>query len=308
MTELKVPENGAICGISTITNRASSHTYGWARTWAENLGVGINHACEHSVTVFLDHGVNYGGSLNLFSGYTEKHSRCIQNLVESENVYSLDIDMPRYDEMFSRRKDVDDPKLMAKLTEFCDRAITLKSTDLKTDWLTIGDSHVAAWAPHGSMIVRENGRTLNSQVKTDFEWIREHLALCPQIRGVTIVLGNIDIRHHIIRLNADWQSMWAALHEFGESLDIEVEIASPWPVEFEGRKVPKSGWYKGQPFWGSQAERSDVVKKVVTDSRILRYPSEWLEMDPEVYAKERMEKPQSVHLSPAYYRRQGWSS
>ena len=93
--------------------------------------------------------------------------------------------------------------------------------------------------------------TLNSQIRTDFQWVKEQLALCPQIKGVTIVLGNIDIRHHIIRLGVDWRPMWDALIAFGESLDIEVEYACPWPIEFEGRRVPKSGWYKGAPFYGS---------------------------------------------------------
>lgn len=299
-------ETGAICGIGTITSKPQSHTFGWSKLWGENLGVPVNHTCEPIETVFFDHGVNYGNSLNLFGGYGEKQARCIRNLVQAKRVYSLDIDMPKYDEMFRRRKDVEDDELMDQLKSFCDKAVTLKSTDLQTDWLTIGDSHTGAWAPHGSMIVRENGKTLNSQVRSDFQWVKDHLALCPQIKGVTLVFGNIDIRHHIIRLGVDWRPMWDALVAFGESLDIEVKYACPWPIECESRRIPKSGWYKGNSFSGSQRERRTVQLKVRDFLGGTTYPESWLDMDPLEYAKTIMEKPGSVHLSPTHYLRQNW--
>ena len=161
------------------------------------------------------------------------------------------------------------------------------------------------------VVEKENGRTLHGQVATDFAYVREYLAECPQIRGVTMVFGNIDVRHHICRLGADWKHLYREWKRFGDSLDIEVEYSLPWPAEFEGRRLPKTGWYKGQPFWGTQEERAEVIRGVwgfagEIGMNVVRYPEEWLDMDPEIYAKERMEKPQSVHLSPEFYRRHEW--
>ena len=44
----------------------------------------------------------------------------------------------------------------------------------------------------------------------------------------------------------------------------------------------------------------------VKNMNIVKCPTEWYRMDPAVYAAERMEKPQSVHLNPMFYRRQSW--
>jgi hypothetical protein len=123
--------------------------------------------------------------------------------------------------------------------------------------------------------------------------------------------GNIDVRHHICRIDADWKYLYREWKKFGDSLDVEVEYSLPWPVEFEGRKLPKTGWYKGQPFWGSQQERARLVNQIweytaEMGMNIVYYPKQWLELNPEEYAATRMEKPQSVHLSPIFYRRRNW--
>ena len=261
--------------------------------------------------VYVDHGVNFSGSLNLFGGFNEGHEKCIRNFIEAKDVVSLDIDMPDYAGMLVGRKDVVDKEMCERLKEIQNKATTLRSIDLGLDWLTIGDSHSAAWAPEKSMVVRENGRTLHGQVSTDFSYVREFLAQAPHIRGITMSFGNIDVRHHICRIDADWKSLYAEWKKFGDTLDIEVEYSLPWPVEFEGRKLPKTGWYKGEPFWGSQQERAELVEQIWDYTseiglNVVQYPAEWLKMDPEQYAKERMEKPQSVHLSPQFYRRKEW--
>ena len=294
----------------SITKKPTSHTFGWSRVWSENLGIPINHNNEPLREIYVEHGVNFGGSLNLFGGYDEKLDRRIRNALEADIVWSLDIDMPDYAKMLSSRKDAP-LDIIEPLREWQARAKTLRSVDLELDWLTIGDSHTAAWAPHGSMVVKENGKTLFGQVRDDFSYVREHLDRCPQVKGVTMVFGNIDVRHHICRLGADWKSLYRSWKSFGDSLSVDAEFAMPWPVEHEERRLPKSGWFQGQPFWGSQAERSDLVSAVrefmlAEGMASVTYPSEWLAMVPETYAKARMEKPQSVHLSPTHYRRKEW--
>ena len=286
----------------------SSHTHGWALSWAENLGVPINYDNEPVKEIYVDHGVNFGGSLNLFGGYTQELEDRIEAALQAEIVWSLDIDMPDYAKMLRARKDGPSPDLLNRLNEWQSKAKTLRSIDLQTNWLTIGDSHSAAWAPPGSMIVKNNGKTLFGQVRDNFPYVREFLAENPKLEGVSMVFGNIDVRHHICRLDTDWREMYREWKRFGDSLGIQVEYSLPWPVEFEGRKLPKTGWYKGQPFWGSQEVRAELVQQIhsfmESENMVsVKFPAQWFDLSPEEYAKERMERPQSVHLSPQFYRR-----
>jgi|TARA_B110000977_G_scaffold98000_1_gene128986 hypothetical protein len=291
-----------------IPRKKNSHGYGWARTWAENLNVGINHDADPVEILYLDHGVNFGGSINLFGGFDEKLKQRVDNFLLADKVYSLDIDMPEYGNMLAKRKDCPDKDWCARVQDKCDGAQTMLSTDLDTDWLTIGDSHTAAFAPEGSMVIKTNGLTLNGMIKNNFQYVRDHMAKCNNLQGITLVFGNIDLRHHICRLGIDYRDMWIELKRFGDSLPIPVEYAVPWPIEFEGRKLPKTGYYKGQPFWGSYYERSQALAGIIETMDMISmnkimYPNEWLMMNPEVYAKEKMEGTSSVHISPECYRR-----
>ena len=291
-----------------IPKLQNSHSFGWARTWSENLGEDIDHTNSVHDFVYLLHGANFGGSLNLFGGFTDELKQSVDNLMQAQTIVSLDIDMPDYGAMLKKRKDVVDKEWCDKLSEKLATAKTLVSSDLDFEWLAVGDSHTAAYSRNNSCVVKQDGTTLFGQVKTDFEYIKSHIK--PHHKGVTISLGNIDVRHHICRMDADWKSMYDKLFAFGDSLGIDVEYSVPWPVEFEGRKLPKTGWYKGQPFWGSQEERADLVGEIGSymDERVkvVAGPEDWYFMDPEQYAKEKMEAKQSVHLSPMFYRRMDW--
>ena len=293
---------------SKIPRKKNSHGYGWARTWAENLNVGINHDADPVEILYLDHGVNFGGSINLFGGFDDKLKQRVDNFLLADKVYSLDIDMPEYGNMLAKRKDCPDKDWCARVQDKCDGAQTMLSTDLDTDWLTIGDSHTAAFAPEGSMVIKTNGLTLNGMIKNNFQYVRDHMAKCNNLQGITLVFGNIDLRHHICRLGIDYRDMWIELKRFGDSLPVPVEYAVPWPIEFEGRKLPKTGYYKGQPFWGSYYDRSQALAGIIETMDMISmnkimYPNEWLMMNPEVYAKEKMEGTSSVHISPECYRR-----
>ena len=261
----------------------------------------------------MDHGVNFGKKLNLFGGFKEDWRYRFEQIVQAKEVVSLDIDMPDYASMLEVRKDVGDPKLIDSIREWQSKATTLRSIDLPFKHLTIGDSHAGAWAPYESCIVRTNGKTLNGQLTCDFSYVRDHLSLRPDLERLTLVFGNIDVRFHILRLNADWREMWKAYKAFGDSLSMEVEYALPWPIEWEERKLPKIGQYRGQNFYGTQAQRARLVNDIVSfcdeiGMNVIHYPSEWRSMNSEEYAKTHMEKPQSVHLSPAFYRRLNWGA
>jgi hypothetical protein len=255
--------------------------------------------------------VNFGGKLNLFGGFTDDWRYRLEQIVQAKEVISLDIDMPDYASMLEARKDVNDPDLIASVRNWQSRARTLRSIDLSFKHLTIGDSHAGAWAPYESCIVRSNGKTLHGQLVRDFAYVRDYLELRPDLEKLTLVFGNIDVRFHILRLDADWREMWRAYKAFGDSLNVEVEYALPWRAEHEGRKLPKTGQYKGKNFYGTQEQRTKLANDIAVYSEeigmnCVPYPSEWRILDPETYAKQCMERPQSVHLSPTKYRRLGW--
>ena len=310
----------AVTGIiNKIPAAETSHTHGWARTWAENLGVALNsHDEKVSEVAYIDHGVNFGGVLNLMGGWQPEQTKRIDKLKDTPFIYSLDIDMPDYASMVESRKTGFDPKeqrkIVRQLRKIQERAVTLRSTDLGLSWLAIGDSHTAAYSRPGSMVVRENGKTLNGQLRRNFDYVFTHIEKCHNLRGVTLVFGNIDVRFHLLRLDADWRSMWRQYADLGELIHkeygLEVEYAVPWPIEHTERKLPKSGLYKGEPFYGSQPERAQLVRDIrsfMLDEGMssVLYPEEWLDLEPQLYAEQCMEKPQSVHLSPSVYRRYG---
>ncbi len=304
-----VTEIGMITGtFNKIPRKKNSHGYGWARTWAENLNVGINHNGDPVEILYLDHGVNFGGGLNLFGGFNDELKQRIDNFLLADKVYSLDMPMPEYGNMLAKRKDVKDKAWCALVQQKCDNAQTLLSTDLDTTWLTIGDSHTAAFAPEGSMVIKTDGLTLNGQLRSNFQYIKDHMAKCNNLQGITLSFGNIDIRHHLCRLHIDPRDMWIDLKRFGDSLPIPVEYSVPWPIEFEGRRLPKTGYYKHQPFWGTHYERKIMLERVletmdmVSMNKVM-YPRDWLTIDPEVFAKTKMESTSSVHISPEVYRR-----
>ena len=310
----------AVTGIiNKIPATDASHTHGWARVWADNLGIELNdHDEKVSEVAFIDHGVNFSGGLNLMGGWQPEQTKRIDKLKDTPVIYSLDIDMPDYASMIEKRKSGFEPalqrKLVRQLRQIQDRAQTLVSTDLNRDWLAIGDSHTAAVSRPGSMVIKKSGSTLNGQINRGFEFVFTHIEKCDNLKGVTLCFGNIDVRFHLLRLDADWRSMWRQFADLGELIHkeygLEVEYAVPWPVEHKDRKVPQSGFYKGKAFYGLQPERAQLVRDIrsfMIDEGInpVLYPEEWLDIDPQLYAEQCMEKPQSVHLSPTVYRRYG---
>lgn len=293
-----------------IPKKKNSHSYGWARTWSENLGVPLDHDNTTHPKVYLLHGANFGGALNLFGGFTEELKSSVDNLMLAEEIISLDIPMPDYGSLLKSRKDVVDKDWCDRLTQKLSSCKTLQSSDLELDWLAIGDSHTAAYSRINSAVIKRDGTTLNSQVNSNFEYLRSHISKRPW-KGLTISLGNIDVRFHINRLNADWKTMYDKLFAFGNSLDCYVEYSLPWPIEYEERKLPKSGQYKGQNFYSSREDRHNLVMDIYNymESKsvsVAHCPMDWYFMDPKKFAETHMEGNQSVHLSPESYRRKNW--
>jgi hypothetical protein len=294
--------------------------------WSECLGVQILRHDEPltSQVLYLEHGVNFGGTLNLFGGVDLKLVDRLEALANyTGELVSLDVPMPGYADQLSKRigqntcssrltKD-----LIAALDSRLKNSTTLTQADLKRSNVTIGDSHSTAFAPKDSSVLRTNGLTLHGALARG-HFVEQIDRLVHAPTRLTLVCGSIDIRHHIGRQARPEQAIQDLCDTYSDLVDflvsefgIEVEVAAPVPVEWEGRKIPKTGFYKDSPFSGTLAQRQEWTQLFIDKMgchSVVSPPSEWYTMDPEIYADTYMELNSSVHIAPLFYRRFDWGS
>jgi hypothetical protein len=281
--------------------------------------------------------------------HTAKHfERIIWDSNKNVKYVSLDYPMPNYGYRCKRKRDrADEHSKMSDYWKNVDWDKVEEKCESITDWIldpgvtftkpyagrtkdlwinqcveikhlhpkiTMGDSHAfSAYTPK-SLVLRKDGRTLSGILKKGFEKeVTDYGFDWNQIEEITAYYGNIDIRHHIMR-QADpvkytkdlVQSYADALLKTGKKIELVYAI----PIEDESRKLPSTGLYEGTPFYGSRAERQNIVKIFNEELdfhankngwSVFRWPSEWYEMDGLDFI-EKMERPRSVHLAREYYR------
>jgi hypothetical protein len=315
--------------ISNIPKLKNSHVLGWSLVWADQLEAAIDNACSPNIAnydkVYIEHGVNFSGTLNLFGGATKEIFDRINRVAAHPDVTSLDFDMPDWGEQLKKR--IGAPTTYSGITEqWCDalskrlaKVPSLKQeqlplTSYKFQGISVGDSHTPAYSAADDIVLRENGKTLFGTLKRGL--ITEFRGLDP-FGSVTLSYGSIDIRHHILR-HADFNldDMLTEYVKQGRAIEKEYECTvyytAPVPVEYEERRLPKTGYFKGTPFYGSRKDRLDLTLRFIdrlnkiSGNRVIMPPEEWYKMDGEKYAKTYMENSSSVHISPQYYRRNDW--
>ncbi len=313
--------------IANVPQRAKSHSFGWASAWADLLGADINHKCDTGINdaeiLYIDHGANFGGTLNLFGGCTDDIVRKINAVAVHRNVVSLDHDMPNYGEQLRKRigakttsQFVDDDWCDA-VSKFCQSVPTYRMQDhagLAKLPVIVGDSHSIAFSRKNEAIFRNDGMTLRRAIDTPVEELLRGYS--PQMgQAVTLCFGSIDIRHHLLRPGAD-PINWHGYRELISKLvdqGYDVYACAPVPVEYEERRIPKTGYYKGTPFYGSREDRASLTQEIIGEieysvgpHNLIQPPHEWYTMCPEQYASEKMELSSSVHIAPPNYYRNHW--
>ena len=184
------------------------------------------------------------------------------------------------------------------------------------DRIVMGDSHShSAYIPK-SIVLRKDGRTLRGLIKkgiqkeiTDFGYDFN------QVKELTCYWGNIDVRHHLCREPDPKQATLDLLKTYEAELlkhqHLKIEVVSLLPIEDESRKLPSTGYYLGTPFFGSRAERQEIVKlfndtlremAVKNGWAMFNWPESWYSMDGVDFMETMMERPRSVHLARRYYR------
>lgn len=317
-----------------LTDSEYSHKNGWAMMRAcqlsDCLGKEVKvlrgESWDDFETVFLYHGMEFQGSLNLFGGATEESAKFYERIATTKaGMISLDIPMPDYGELCKGRmgscddywKNVDWDAVSAKC-----KIIPDTRNPLITDKLVIGDSHAFSVYQRGYNVIRKDARTLRGVLKKTLRKEMVDHGIDPAtINTLTTYYGNIDIRHHLMRETNPMAEIDLILAEYEKQLKElnirNIEIVCPLPVEDESRRLPKTGYFKDTPFYGSQEKRAELVNymthKIIdicnrNKWKAFQWPNEWYTISPKAYMETYMERPKSVHLAPKFHRWNYWKN
>lgn len=320
--------------MAPISERISSHRAAQGVIYADqiasagyhvtiNFGGKIDNYNDCDI-VAVYHGNDWGGSVNMFGGV--KAFGAIDQIVNLSKfkgeVWSLAIDFPDYAGMIKPRVDKEPDAHPSWKNVDWENLAKMPSISKKTDPndfvtsinrdLAFGDSHAISMYRRGWEINSVPFKTLYGALE---------MGLKSFVRGskydrLESYFGNIDIRHHLLR-QPDPKKATKQLvdryveqaKELRESVKAGViRIWEPLPIENESRKLPKTGYYKGTPFYGSWAERNEIrkifIEELLSNSidgvDIFQWTDKLLNEKGELDF-EAMEKPQSVHLSRASY-------
>ena len=313
-----------LTGLGPISDKIHSHKAAQAIIYADQLresghDVTIN-LVNNKITdyspydeVYVYHGSDWSGSLNLFGGIQAyPNTDFVKALAAYKGkVKSLIIDFPDYASMFQIRLakaemewDVDFDNLSAmKSAEVVDpNKIT------RYPRIAFGDSHAICMYRPGWENVSVPFSTLHGSINRGFETFIPEGGNYSEIETY---FGNIDIRHHLCRFDDPINEAKKLARRYidevnriGNKYTAKVTVWEPLPIENESRKVPKSGWYKGTPFYGTWQERTDVrqafIDELDTGVDVFKWTDSMKNESGEL-SFNYMEKPQSVHLSREHY-------
>jgi len=238
------------------------------------------------------HSLNFRkGDYNVVGGITDLHVKRLQMLYNFKGkLYSLD-DFDLLEFIEKRKVDF----VWDKEWKF-EKLILPKKQNI-----VIGDSHsLSVWPNSDYEINRIDGKTL-------FGYLKQPLDLS-SYKDIILYFGNIDIRFHLCRQkNPEKATIELFERYINYAKKYNATITNLLPIESESRKLPKTGYYLDQKFFGSREERQELVyiaNDIMNNSglNVITWPKDWYENIP-YYEKEVMERTQSVHLKPRYYKK-----
>ena len=243
--------------------------------------------------LIIFHGANFRpGSYNVIGGLNEGVFERVKKLQEYDGkVYSLDgFDM----QDFIKKRKLTDIKY--------EKTISPIATPMKKN-LAIGDSHIlSVWPSKEYEISRTDGKTIFGYLKNPPDLSRYDKLI--------FYFGNIDLRFHLMRQSdptGATRDLFNRYVDYLKSLKKEVAVTQLLPVEHESRKLPGTGLYKGEKYFGSREDRMKlrtIAHEILDRSglNVLRWPMEWVDENG-MKMFEYMEPKQSVHLKPKFYMR-----
>ena len=311
-----------------VSSNIHSHRAAQAAIYAEQISVengglvhldrtgDIHHDINSFDSIYVYHGNDWFGSLNLFGGM--KNYGNIDNLIrfskieKTKKVYSLWIDHPKYSEMLEPRLNgeihPDWHKVDWENLKYIENnAITVREIET-VNRAVAGDSHAICMYRPGWFVNSVPFKTLHGALKEGLQtFIQPHHEIAE------FYFGNIDVRHHLCRQTDPEMATRDLANRYYTQLS-QLDLAKVYayellPIEHESRVLPKTGYYKGTPFYGSWEDRNrcrlifkDEMRKLCAQGSVNFI--EWV--DPLLNDRgeldfECMEKPKSVHLSRNSY-------
>jgi len=311
-----------------VSSNIHSHRAAQAAIYAEQISVengglvhldrtgDIHHDINSFDSIYVYHGNDWFGSLNLFGGM--KNYGNIDNLIrfskidKTKKVYSLWIDHPKYSEMLEPRLNgeihPDWHKVDWENLKYIENnAITIREIEI-VNRAVAGDSHAICMYRPGWFVNSVPFKTLHGALKEGLQTFIE-----PHHEIAEFYFGNIDVRHHLCRQPDPEAATRDLANRYYTQLS-QLDLAKVYayellPIEHESRVLPKTGYYKGTPFYGSWEDRNrcrlifkDEMRKLCARGSVNFI--EWV--DPLLNDRgeldfECMEKPKSVHLSRNSY-------
>lgn len=312
--------------VGSFSERIYSHKSAWPRMQTcmledrhgpTAMAFGDKDAVFHGDVWAVSHAMEFNGeAYNLFGGWNEKVMARVARLLELDvdQVISLERSIPDLQKLLRPRADKTDLNFTdhewGRISQF-QHCASVHHDDLVNgrERIVLGDSHSISRYRSRSLVLRNDGLTMHGLAKRGINSYLDGRVT----KNLVLQVGNVDIRHHLCRQPDPRESIDTMLKELRHQADKliddgtidQIELTSPYPIEHEQRKIPKSGWYKGEPFHGTRKQR-DEVRKYMTEQMgklfdVHHWPRMWYEIDPQEYALRYMEKPQSVHLSPGFY-------
>lgn len=315
-----------ICAlVGKISPKIGSHKSAWPHMLANqirNAGyINVDVITDNSVdwseydAILIDHGMEFKGTFNVFGGANDDLYNQVMRIFSDTRLYSMHCDMPDVGVMVQQRLHTGtdlfktiEPKI-TEMSEICNTKVTRIDHMEKTNKLCFGDSHSFSMYQSGYMTQRHDGLTMHGALKRGLQTY-----VYPWIDTLTVYMGNIDVRHHLMRQDNPSAAVKTLIQRYEEELKglgiKNIEVIHTLPIENESRVLPKTGYYKGTPFAGTWSERTALVKEINAGIDEMCERNGWKAYKhPEVYYNDKrelsfdvMEVPKSVHLSREFYR------
>lgn len=311
---------------------------------AGGLDVTVNMTLDRYISdfnlfdgLYAYHGNDWSGHLNIFGGLTD--FPYMENFVNFSKfkgpVWSLACDFPDYTGFLEHKIALQvsknkpyhplwDQVDWKNLTRMKNEAVTVKIPGGMTDSLVIGDSHAICMYRPGWTVQSIPFKTLHGALSIGLINMVKDFYGDRVPKHVEFYFGNIDVRHHIMRLPDPEKTVRELAASYVEQAkDVfkytgsAVVLYEPLPIENERRTIPKTGWYEGKPYHGTWDERNwarmalrnamiEETKRVPGQVAVQDWTDHLLNEKGEL-SFDCMERPKSVHLSRAAYPHwQGW--
>jgi hypothetical protein len=311
--------------VGKISKQISSHKAGWPTMIVNQL----KHAGYTDVTlihdqktnwsdfevIIIEHGMEFKGVFNIFGGANDElYDQVKRIFTQGVRLYSLHVDMPMIGDLIKVRHRTGTEQFKSLLDK-ADIANNICATSIprvdfieKTEKLVFGDSHCFSTYRPGFMVSRHDGLTMHGALSRGL-----NTYVYPWTKELIVYMGNIDVRHHLMRQADPLASIDKMISDYEnqlKSLNLDsITIVEVLPIENVSRKIPKTGWYKKMPYFGTWEERSALSKYINIKIEMMCLANGWnVYYVPNVFTNEAggldfkvMEKPQSVHISREFH-------